>query len=135
MINFPTHIPNCGSHSPALLDLFMSSDVSICSAMVFPPLVNSDHVVVSISIDFPSYLEQDTFHCITYDYFCADWDGLHDHLRDLPWKDIFKLSASAATSEICEWVQDEVDVYIPHQKYQVIKSHYLHGFQLLVLLP
>ena len=98
MINFPTHIPNCGSHSPALLDLFMSSDVSICSAMVFPPLVNSDHVVVSISIDFPSYLEQDTFHCITYDYFCADWDGLHNHLRDLPWKDIFKLSASAATS-------------------------------------
>ena len=76
----------------------MSSDVSICSAMVFPPLVNSDHVVVSISIDFPSYLEQDTFHCITYDYFCADWDGLHNHLRDLPWKDIFKLSASAATS-------------------------------------
>ena len=98
MINFPTHIPNCGSHSPALLDLFMSSDVSICSAMVFPPLVNSDHVVVSISIDFPPYLEQDTFHCITYDYFCADWDGLHNHLRDLPWKDIFKLSASAATS-------------------------------------
>ena len=33
------------SHSPALLDLFLSSDASICSTMAFPPLGNSDHVV------------------------------------------------------------------------------------------
>ena len=55
-------------------------------------------------------------------YSCADWDGLRDHLRDLPWEDIFKLSASAAASEFCEWVQVGVDVYIPHRKYQV-KPH------------
>ena len=36
----------------ALLDLLLSSDASICSTMVFPPLGNSDHVVVSASIDF-----------------------------------------------------------------------------------
>ena len=30
---------------------------------------------------------------------------------------MFKLSASVAASEFCEWVQ--VDVYIPYQKYQV----------------
>ena len=48
-------------------------------------------------------------------------------------KDIFKLSASAAASEFCEWVQVGIDVYIPRRKYQV-KPH-LHGFQLLVLLP
>ena len=53
MVNFPTRIPDCDSHSPALLDLFISSDASICSTMVFPPLRNSDHVFVSISIDFP----------------------------------------------------------------------------------
>ena len=46
---------------------------------------------------------------------------------------IFKLSAFAAASEFCEWVQVGIDVYIPHRKYQV-KPHYLHGFQLLVLL-
>ena len=40
--------------SPALLDLFISSDASICSTMAFPSLGNSDHVVVSVSIDFPS---------------------------------------------------------------------------------
>ena len=52
MVNFPTPISDCDS--PSLLDLFLSSDASICSAMAFPPLRNSDHVVVSVSIDFPS---------------------------------------------------------------------------------
>ena len=73
------------SHSPALLNLFISSDARICSAMAFPPLGNSDHVTVSISIDFPSNSQQDApFHHIAYDYSCADWDGLHDYLRDVP---------------------------------------------------
>ena len=35
MVNFPTQIPDRDSHSPALLDLFISSDASICSAMAF----------------------------------------------------------------------------------------------------
>ena len=68
--------------------------------MAFPPLANSDHIVVSVFIDFPSNSQQDAlFHSIAYDYSCADWDSLHDHLRDVPWEDIFKLSASAAASE------------------------------------
>ena len=54
MVNFPTWIPDCDSHSPALLDLFFSTDVGICSTMALPTLVNSDHVIVSVSIDFPS---------------------------------------------------------------------------------
>ena len=124
IVNFPTWIPDCDSHSPAILDLFISSDASICSTMAFPPLANSDHVVVSVFIDFPINSKQDTpFHCMAYDYSHADWDGLRDHLRDVPWKDIFKLSASAAAaSELCEWIQVGIDVYIPHCKYQV-KPH------------
>ena len=35
MVNFPIWIPDCDSHSPALLDLFFPSDASICSAMTF----------------------------------------------------------------------------------------------------
>ena len=108
------------SHSPALLDLFLSSDASICSTMAFLPLGNSDHVVVSVSMDFPSYSQQDAlFHCIRYDYSCADLNNLCDHLSDVPWEDIFKFSASASTSQFCEWVQVVIDVSIPHQKYQV----------------
>ena len=123
MVNFATWIPDCDSHSPALLDLFISSDASIGSTMAFPPLRNSDHVVVSVSIDFPTNSQQDApFHCIAYDCSCADWDGFCDHLRDVPWEDLFKLGPSAAASELCEWVQVGVDVYIPHRKYQV-KPH------------
>ena len=58
-------------------------------------------------------------HFITCDYSCADWDSFHDHLRDIPWLDIFKSSASAAGSQFCEWVQVGIDVYISHCKYQV----------------
>ena len=43
-------------------------------------------------------------------------------LRDAPWENIFKLTASAAATEFCEWVQVGIDVYIPHRKYQ-IKPH------------
>ena len=68
MVNFTAQIPDCDSHSPALLDFFLSSDASICSAMAVPPLGNSDHVVVSVSIDFPSNSQRDAlFHRIAYD--------------------------------------------------------------------
>ena len=88
--------------------------------MGFPPLGNSDHVVVSVFIDFPSNSQRDApFHRIAYDYSRADWDGLRDHLRDVPWEDIFKLSASAAATEFCGWVQVGIDVCIPNRKYQV----------------
>ena len=123
IVNFPTRIPDCDSHSPALLDLFLPSDVIICSSMAFPPFENSDHVVVSVSIDFPINSKQDTpFHRVAYDYSRADWDGLRDHLRDVPWEDIFKLGTSAVASEFYEWIQVGIDVYIPHRKYQV-KPH------------
>ena len=103
--------------------------------MAFPPLGNSDHVVVSISIDFPINLKQDTpFHRVAYDYSHANWDGLRDHLRDFPWKDIFKLSASVAASEFCEWVQVGTDVYTLIISIRSSLTH-LHGFQQLVLLP
>ena len=85
--------------------------------MAFPPLGNSDHVVVSVSIDFPINSKQDSpFHRIACNYSCADWDGLRDYLRDILWEDIFKLSTSAA-NEFCEWVQVGINVCIPYRKY------------------
>ena len=114
MVNFPTRNPEIDSHGPTLLDLSLTSDASICSTMAFPSSENSDHVVVSVSIDFPSNSQQDApFHRIHYDYSRVDWDGLRDHLRDVLWEDIFKLGSSVA-SEFCEWVQVGIDLYIPH---------------------
>ena len=48
IVNFPTQIRDCDSHSPTLLGLFLSADTSICST-----ILNSHHVVASDSIDFP----------------------------------------------------------------------------------
>ena len=82
--------------------LFYSFDVIICSTTAFPSLGSSEHVV-SVSTDFPSNSQWNApFNCIAYDYSCADWDGLYDHLRDIPWEDIFNLGACAAASEFCE---------------------------------
>ena len=115
MVNFPTLIRDCDSRSPAFLDLFLFSDASIYATVALPPLGNSDHVVVSVSIDFPSYSQWDAlFHGIACNYSCADWDGLPDLLTDVPWEDIFKLTASAAASEFYEWVHVGIDVYIPY---------------------
>ena len=104
MANFPSRIPDCDSHILGLLDLFISSDATICFTMAFLPLENSGHVVVSVSIDFPLNSQQDVlFHLLTHGNSRADLDGLFDHLRDVPSGDILKLSTSVA-SEFCECV-------------------------------
>ena len=73
MVHFPTRMPDCDSHSLALLDLFISSDTSICSKMAFHPLKNFDHVVVSVTNDFPMSSKQDApFYHIAFDYSQGD---------------------------------------------------------------
>ena len=48
--------------------------------------VSFDHVVVSYSIDIPSHSQRDApFHRIAYGCSRADWDGLCNYLRDVPW--------------------------------------------------
>ena len=65
--------------------------ISFFLLMLVFVLGNSDHVVVSLSIGFPSHSQWDApFHHNAYDYSCIDWDDLRDHLRDVPWEDIFK---------------------------------------------
>ena len=132
MVNFPTWIPDRCCHSPALLDLLLSSDDIICSTIVFPPLGNSDHVAVSVYIDFLSNSLRDApLHHITYEYSQADWDDL-DHLRDVPLEDIFKLLlllvnfVSGLTLEL---------MYISLIENIRSSLTHLYGFQLLLLLP
>ena len=116
MVHFPARIPDWDHslESQSCSFGFLSSDASICSTVAFPPLGNSDRVVVSVSIDFPTNSQHDAlFHCIAYNYSPAYWDGCHDYLRDVPWKDIFKLGEQKISGQ----------------------ASGLHGFQLLVLLP
>ena len=109
MVNFPTWIPDCDSHSPGLLDFFLSSDASISSTMALPPLENSNHIVFSVSIDFPANSQRD-----------APFHGIGG------WKGIFKFDASAAVVNFLSGSSVEL---------MYISLISLHGFQLLVLLP
>ena len=114
------HTKSCDSYNPVLLNVFISSVTNICSTIAFPPLGNSEHVPVSVTIDISSNSKgEHPFHHIAYDYSCADWNGLYDYLKDVSWNDIFKLDASAAASVFFEWVQVGIDEYLPNCKYQV----------------
>ena len=88
MVNFPKCIPDCDSHSLALLDLFLFSDASICSTMSFRPLRISDHGLVLFPlISHQIHNRTPRFIALAYGCSRADWKGLHDHLRDVPWED------------------------------------------------
>ena len=62
------------------------------------------------------------YHCTVYSYSKVDWDKMRDHLRDVPWLDIFKPDVTYAAKEITEWVKIGIDCYIPHRKFQ-LKPH------------
>ena len=71
--------------SPVHLDSFIFSDPSTCSTVALTSLGNSDHVIDSVSIDFPSNSKWDaTFHRTAHDYSRADRDGLRYHFRSIP---------------------------------------------------
>ena len=60
--------------------IYLFLDASICSTMAFLLLGNSDHLVASVSSDFPSNLQRDSpFHHKAYDYSRADGDSFCDH--------------------------------------------------------
>ena len=50
MVSCPTQIPDCCCHSPALLELFLSSDPSICSAIAF--------ILIILLFQFPLTYQQ-----------------------------------------------------------------------------
>ena len=78
--------------------------------------------------------KRDVPFCLTaYNYSRADWNCLHDHLRDVPWQDVFKLSASAAATDFLIGFRLEL-MYI--SLIVNIRSclFYIHGFHLIVLL-
>ena len=117
---------------PTLMTL--SQKFNDCQRLDYWSLLIIDHVV-SVSIDFSSNSKGDVlFPCIANDYFCADWDGLCDHLTDVPWEDIFKLGGSLLLVNFVIGFRLEL-IYISLIIYIGSCLTYLHGFQLLELLP
>ena len=122
MVNFPAQIPDCNSYDHVLLDfLFLLTLLSVIQWISHLPEILI-HVVVSVSTDFLLNSKRGAHFY---------WDGLHDHMKDVPREDIFKLGASAA-AEFCEWLEL---MYISPIKNIRPSLSYLYGFQPLVLLP
>ena len=67
----------------------------------------------------------------SFDYSCA---GLCNHVRDIPWEDIFEIDASAGGTNFVSGSRLKL-MRIFHIKH--IRSNFIHlnGFQLIELLP
>ena len=118
MVNFPTWIPDCDSHGPALQDFFL-----LMLAFVLQWLSLYWEILIMLLSQFPL-----TFHHIhnRMPYLIAllmTVVVLIGMVFGIIWEDIFKPSAFAAANEFCEWDQVWIDLYIPHRKYQV-KPHW-----------
>ena len=68
--------------------------------------------IVSVDVQFVvKYTNEHPYHTV-YSYSKADWNGLRDHLRDVPWLDIFKHDATYAAKGITEWVEIGIDYVV-----------------------
>ena len=93
-------MPDSDTCRLAHLELFLTSDPALYYVEAFATPGNSNHVVVSVSAYFTVTSEKDApCHCKAFDYSRADWEGFCDHLRDVPWNDIYKYGASRGASE------------------------------------
>ena len=85
IVDFPTCNPDRDDHQPYLLDLFLCSNPDSCTVASHPPFGKSDHMVVSIDVQFVvKFTNEHPYHRIVYSYSKVDWDGSRDHLRDVP---------------------------------------------------
>ena len=73
--------PVCSTHT---LPLRFIPGFCVYSVLAFHALKNSDHVFITVFIDFPISSNEDApCHCITFDYSVADRNGSRDHIRDV----------------------------------------------------
>ena len=103
-------------HQPYLL----CSNPDSCTVASHPPLEKYDDLVVSVDVKFVvKSTNEHPYHRTVYTYSKPDSHGLRDHLRGVPWLDIFKHDATYVAKEITEWVEIGIDGYIPHRKFQL----------------
>ena len=126
MVNFPTRILDCESHSPALLDLFISCDASICSTWLSLHL----EILIMLLSQFPLtfwlfswWLGRDHFR----DVFVITWEMFHGRisLNSVLLLLLVNFVSGFRLELMCISLIENIRSSLIH----------LHGFQLLVLLP
>ena len=127
MIISPTRIPDCDSHSPTLLDSFISFNASICSTMAF------HQVVVSVSIDFSTNSKRYTPVYITVWLFSC-WLGWSSYII---WEMFHeRISRNSVLLQLLANFVGRFRLELMYISLIIsIRSNFTHGFQLLVHLP
>ncbi len=120
IVSSPTHIPDRASDGRYLLDLFLCSNPDDCVAKVLPPIGNSDHSIVSVSVSYSSPTTTfQPFHRTVFQFGKADWDGFRCFLADVPWSWILSLGPDLAADELSQWINLGMKIYIPLHTYQI----------------
>ena len=120
----PARFFDCYSYSRTFLDLFLSFNLVFFFCSCFPPIGKFGLLLPQ----FPSTFRQTQkwmpksgrpFFIAQLMIVLVLIGTIFDHLRNIPSEVIFKLDASTAAAEFCEWVQVVIDVHISHRKYYV----------------
>ena len=115
-------IPYPYSDGRYLLELFLCSNPDDCFAKVLPPIGNSNHSIVSVSVSYSSPSATfKPFHR-TVQFGKADWDGFRCFLADVPWSSVLSLGPALAADELSHWMNLGMEIYIPSRTYQ-IRAH------------
>lgn len=70
--------------------MFLAYEPKFYAALTFLPLVSSDQIIVSVSIDFSSSSKGDTrFYHTAFGYSRGDRNGFLDHIEDRLRENIF----------------------------------------------
>ena len=116
----------CEFYSPVFLNLFISTNPRFVVQQL-SQLINSDHVVVSVFINFQQ-TQMGILLCTIQILIILMLIGtVFEIIWDIPWENIFKLCTSAVAAEFCEQVHFRIDIFIPHCIYQ-FKLHWSPWF-------
>lgn len=99
LVDGPTRIPDVDGHTPALLDLLLTSNPDGTLVSRQAPLGNSDHCLVHSVVQIrPTNCTRPSGTRRVWHYRSADWDGLREFYASYPWR---QLCFSSDDVEIC----------------------------------
>ena len=107
------------SYSRTFLDLFLSFNLVFFFCSCFPPIGKFGLLLPQFPSTFRQTQKWVPFFIAQLMIILVLIGTIFDHLRNIPSEVIFKLDASTAAAEFCEWVQVVIDVHISHRKYYV----------------
>ena len=134
MVNFPTWIPDCDSHCPVLLGFFLLTQYLFYNYLPSIGKFWSCFCLSCLQLSFKLNRGCPILSCSLYDYSCADWDSLCDHLKDVTWEVSLNLVPLQLVLNFMCWSRLEF-MYVSLIINIRSSLTHLYGFQLLVLMP